>query len=74
MLKKASKKWNIDLKKSYLIGDRWKDIKSGESMGCTTIFIDYNYDEYKPKSYNYKYKSISLMVNNIEKICEKKYL
>jgi len=68
MLKKASKKWKIDLKKSYLIGDRWKDIVSGETMGCTTIFMDYNYNEHKPKSYNYKYKTISSMIKNIEKI------
>ena len=68
MLKKASKKWNINLKKSYLIGDRWKDIASGESMGCTTIFIDYNYNENKPKSFNYQYKGISSMINNIEKV------
>ena len=39
MLKK--KLWNIDLKK--VIRDRNKDIEAGNSAGCTTIFIDYNY-------------------------------
>ena len=27
MIKSATKKWNIDLTKSYLVGDRWKDIQ-----------------------------------------------
>lgn len=68
MIKKAAEKWNIDLKKSFVIGDRWKDIKSGESMGCTTIFIDYKYNELKPKKYSYKFKNISQMINNINRI------
>lgn len=68
MLKKASKKWDIDLKKSFLVGDRFKDIQAGNSVGCTTIFIDYNYNETKPKSYDYKYKNISKMIKEIGKI------
>ena len=30
-----------------MIGDRWKDIEAGQSAGCKTIFIDYNYKEIK---------------------------
>jgi D-glycero-D-manno-heptose 1,7-bisphosphate phosphatase len=41
----SAKRYNIDLKKSYLIGDRWKDIAAGKAANCKTIFIDYNYDE-----------------------------
>jgi transaldolase len=43
MLISAAKKWNIDFKKSFLIGDRWKDIEAGNSVGCKTIYIDYNF-------------------------------
>ena len=68
MLKSATKKWNIDLKKSFLIGDRWKDIEAGNSVGCKTIYIDYNYDEKKPKLYNYKFYSIQNMVKKMKKI------
>ena len=49
MLKKASFKYNIDLNKSYLIGDRWKDIECGQIAKCKeSFFIDYSYDEPKP--------------------------
>jgi D,D-heptose 1,7-bisphosphate phosphatase len=34
MLLKAANDWNIDLSKSYMIGDRDSDIKAGESAGC----------------------------------------
>ena len=47
MLIQAQKDWNIDLSKSFLIGDRWRDVEAGISAGVKTIFIDYNYDEPK---------------------------
>ncbi len=39
MLMHLIKKYNIDVKKSWMIGDRWSDIKSGELAGCKTILI-----------------------------------
>jgi len=29
LLLEASKKWNVDFKKSFMIGDRWRDIQVG---------------------------------------------
>ena len=46
----ANKKWNLNLKKSYVVGDRWKDIKAGKHVGCKTIFIDLKYKERKPRN------------------------
>ncbi|HRD49124.1 MAG TPA: HAD-IIIA family hydrolase [Candidatus Competibacteraceae bacterium] len=43
MMKDAARKWNLDLAKSYLIGDRESDVQAGLSAGCTTIFIDRGY-------------------------------
>lgn len=45
MLRQAAKKWDIDLKNSFLIGDNWRDIGAGENAGCTTILIDYSYNK-----------------------------
>ncbi len=52
---KAKKKYNLDLKKSYFIGDRNSDMVAGNRAGCVNFFIDRNYDEIKPgkKSCNY---------------------
>jgi D-glycero-D-manno-heptose 1,7-bisphosphate phosphatase len=54
----AANKFKIDLAQSYLIGDRWRDIESGISAGCKTIFIDYNYNEKKPSFYDHKTTSL----------------
>ena len=45
MLKEASTKYKIDLRKSYVIGDRWKDINAGKKAKCRTVFIDKGYSE-----------------------------
>ena len=39
MLKRAEKNMNIDLKKSYIVGDRWSDIEAGKNTGCKTILV-----------------------------------
>ena len=45
LLLEAANQSRIDLTKSYMIGDRWRDIEAGRSAGCTTIFIDRGYNE-----------------------------
>jgi len=39
MLKMAAEDYNIDLKKSWIIGDRYADIKAGNKEGCQTILL-----------------------------------
>jgi len=45
MILKAQREFNIDLSKSWMIGDRWRDVNAGKNAGCKTIFIDYEYRE-----------------------------
>jgi D-glycero-D-manno-heptose 1,7-bisphosphate phosphatase len=45
MLLDAASALDIDLTRSYLIGDRWRDIDCGHAAGCTTIFIERGYME-----------------------------
>ncbi|HEY9247201.1 MAG TPA: HAD family hydrolase, partial [Candidatus Methanoperedens sp.] len=45
MLLKLSKKWIIDLRESFLIGDSWKDIEAGKAAGCTSILLDKPYNK-----------------------------
>lgn len=39
MLLEASKELNIDLSKSFVVGDRWRDIEAGKNAGCKTILF-----------------------------------
>lgn len=57
-IKLAAKNNTIDLKESYMIGDRWSDIEAGKIAGCKTIFIDNNYIEKKPFNYTFRVKSL----------------
>jgi len=48
LLLEAQRKHNIDLSRSFFVGDRWRDIDAGHNVGCKTILIDYGYRERKP--------------------------
>ena len=45
MLLEAAKEWQIDLQRSFMVGDRWRDVVAGKAAGCQTFFIDYQYRE-----------------------------
>ena len=45
MLLHAAGELGIDLARSWMVGDRWRDIDCGHAAGCRTIFIDYGYAE-----------------------------
>jgi D-glycero-D-manno-heptose 1,7-bisphosphate phosphatase len=45
MLLEAAATLKIDLAKSFMIGDRWRDVDCGYNAGCQTIFIDWGYEE-----------------------------
>jgi len=61
----ASRIYNIDLKKSYVIGDRWKDIEAGHQAECATFFIDYQYNERKPEYSEFQVNSLQEATNII---------
>jgi D-glycero-D-manno-heptose 1,7-bisphosphate phosphatase len=45
MLLRAARELSIDLGRSWMVGDRWRDIDCGRAAGCRTIFIDCGYAE-----------------------------
>ena len=44
----ATDELDIDLSKSFLVGDRWRDVEAGQALGLPTFFIDYSYKESPP--------------------------
>jgi transaldolase len=44
----AASQYGLDLKRSFLIGDRWRDVEAAQRAGCTALFIDRGYDEPQP--------------------------
>lgn len=45
MLLRAAREHAIDLTRSWMVGDRWRDIDCGRAAGCFTIHIDRGYAE-----------------------------
>jgi D-glycero-D-manno-heptose 1,7-bisphosphate phosphatase len=45
MLLQAAARHGIDLKRSFLIGDRWRDVDCAHAAGCRAVFIDHGYSE-----------------------------
>ena len=65
MIIKAAKEFDIDLKKSYMIGDRWKDIVSGKKAKCKTILIKKSYSEVAKCKPDYIVKDLDEILNII---------
>jgi D-glycero-D-manno-heptose 1,7-bisphosphate phosphatase len=58
MLLAAARQHDIDLRGSFLVGDRWRDIEAGERAGCRTIFVDYSYQEKQPDRWDFRVTSL----------------
>ena len=44
LLVQASKKWNIDLQKSYMVGDTWKDAGAAKNANVKFLLLDREYN------------------------------
>jgi D-glycero-D-manno-heptose 1,7-bisphosphate phosphatase len=45
MLLDAAHSLGLDLSRSWMIGDRWRDVDCGQRAGVRTIFLDFHYGE-----------------------------
>ena len=40
----AAEKWKIDLQKSYMIGDTWKDTEAAKNANVNSLLLDRDYN------------------------------
>ena len=75
MIKQLFKKWPVNIKKSFMIGDRISDVEAGLNFGCKSILVLTGYGEseksHVQKKYGSfdrkKYKSIDRVFSKINK-------
>lgn len=59
MLTDAAAALGLDLKRSWVIGDRWRDIDCGHRAGVRSVFIDLGYREELKERPHFVVKSIA---------------
>jgi D-glycero-D-manno-heptose 1,7-bisphosphate phosphatase len=59
LIYQAANELNLDIKGSFLVGDRWRDIQAGQVAGCQNFFIDNLYPELRP---NQPYTRVSSLL------------
>jgi D-glycero-D-manno-heptose 1,7-bisphosphate phosphatase len=45
MLHAAAARWGIDLRSSFVVGDRWRDIDAGRGVGCYSVLLERPYSD-----------------------------
>jgi D-glycero-D-manno-heptose 1,7-bisphosphate phosphatase len=45
MILRTAARHGLDLKSSFLIGDRWRDVDCAQAAGCRAVFVDHAYRE-----------------------------
>jgi D-glycero-D-manno-heptose 1,7-bisphosphate phosphatase len=49
LILEAARRYRVDLRHSFLVGDRWRDVDAGAAAGCRTVLIDRHYRERSPQ-------------------------
>lgn len=65
---RSADKWSIDLAKSYMVGDSWKDILAGKAAGCKTFLLRKEYNKDFKTDYNFEINNLTEMINIIKKL------
>ncbi|HEX5096007.1 MAG TPA: HAD-IIIA family hydrolase [Acidimicrobiia bacterium] len=48
LLQHAAADLDLDLARSVMVGDRWRDVEAGRAAGVRTVFVDHGYAEALP--------------------------
>ena len=63
LLLKAANEMKIDLTRSWMVGDRWRDVDCARAAGCRSIFIERDYEESLRTSPDFTVRSFNDAVN-----------
>jgi D-glycero-D-manno-heptose 1,7-bisphosphate phosphatase len=66
MLVQGSRDFGIDLARSWMIGDRAKDIEAGRAAGCRTVYLRHDYDAASTHTAHYEIEQLNELLAIIE--------
>lgn len=64
----AARRFSIDLSRSTMVGDRWRDIDAGAAAGVSTVFVDHGYSERQPTSPDI---TVSGLLDAVDFVCRR---
>jgi D-glycero-D-manno-heptose 1,7-bisphosphate phosphatase len=73
MLFKAASRLSVDLYRSFMVGDRWRDIECGVAAGCTTVLVEYPYAEALRNEPDFRVASLLEAANLIVSLTENQH-
>jgi D-glycero-D-manno-heptose 1,7-bisphosphate phosphatase len=65
MILDAAEALGIDLSRSWMIGDRWRDVQCGRNAGVRTVFIEFGYSDEVESKPDYTVKTFPEAVSVI---------
>jgi D-glycero-D-manno-heptose 1,7-bisphosphate phosphatase len=68
LLVAAATDLGLDLTRSVMVGDRWRDVEAGRRAGCRTVHLDRGYDERLPEGADLVAFSLAEAVRWIERV------
>lgn len=58
LLLEAARARGLDLARSFMVGDRWRDTEAGVAAGCRVVFVDHGWREQRPERYDARVSSL----------------
>jgi D-glycero-D-manno-heptose 1,7-bisphosphate phosphatase len=71
LLVAAARERDIELARSYMVGDRWSDVAAGRQARCRTVWIERGYDEQEPLNADARVTSLAAACNWILDDCNR---
>ena len=68
LLIQAQKRYNIDLSRSFMVGDRWSDVVAGAAAGCTTLLVATSYSQAERCKPDYRVRDLPEAVELIKRL------
>ena len=68
LLIQAQNRYNIDLNRSFMVGDRWSDIVAGATVGCRTLLVATEYSNADRCQPDYTVRDLTEAVRIIQRL------
>lgn len=59
LLLDGAREHGVDLARSFMVGDRWRDTEAGVAAGCRVVFVDHGWRERQPARFDARVKSLA---------------